>query len=74
MPVWLHEKLKLMAIKKQKTFSEVVLEAFLNERWARSLDKMERQVEEDLKFFAKVRSSGPQIDAAEIIRKERDLH
>ena len=52
----------------------MVLEAFLNQNNLKELDEIERQVEEDLKFFAKVRSRGPQIDAIEAIRKERNLH
>jgi len=74
MPVWLHKKLRLKATKMEKTFSEVVLEAFLNQNNLKELDEIEKQVEEDLKFFAKVRSSGPQIDAVEAIKKERSLH
>ena len=73
MPVWLHKKLKLKATKNEKTFSEVMLEAFLNEGGLRSLDKMEKQVERDLAFFDKIAKSGPQFNAAEEIRKQRDL-
>ena len=73
MPVWLHKKLRLKATKTEKTFSEVVLEAFLNQNSLKELDEIEKQVEKDLAFFDKIAKSGPQFDGAEVIRKQRDM-
>jgi len=64
MPVWLHKKLKLKAIKQKKSISRLILESRI-ENFKLKSDKI------DWKFFDKVAKSGPQFDAAEIIRKER---
>ena len=43
---------------------------------AAAVDKkvVERELEEDLKFFREMRKKGKQVDAVATVRKERDSH
>ncbi|KKS93778.1 MAG: hypothetical protein UW68_C0016G0017 [Candidatus Collierbacteria bacterium GW2011_GWB1_44_6] len=66
LPLDLHKKLKMEAINRQVTFSEVVVSRLIGKSGqTESLGSV-------LSFFKKIRQSGPSFDGAEAIRRNRD--
>lgn len=66
MPLDLHMKLKMEAINKRITFSEVILDKLMDR------DDKKVNIKSALSFFKKLRQSGPSFDGVEAIRRNRD--
>jgi len=60
-PVWLHRKFKMEAARRNKTISQIILADCVEE------DSVGWEV------FDEVAESGPQFDAARVVRNQRDL-
>ena len=66
LPVDLHRKLKLEALNRRVTFSEVVLDRLIGK------EGQKENVDNVLLFFRKIRRSDTSFDGVEAIRKNRD--
>lgn len=65
-PLEMHRQLRLEAIREGVSFSNLILQRIQGSK--------KTSLEDDLKFFARLRSKGPQFDASQAIRAERDSH
>lgn len=66
LPLDLHKKLKMEALNKQMTFSEVILDKL------RGTEQKRENIKGAMAFFKKLRLNGPSFDGVEAIRKNRD--
>lgn len=66
LPLDLHKKLKMEAINKRITFSEVILDKLMG------TEQKRKNIKGALSFFKKLRLSGPYFDGVEAIRRNRD--
>ena len=67
LPLDLHKRLKIEALNKQITFSEVILDKLMDR------GEKKENIESALSFFKKLRQSAPFFDGVEAIRRNRDL-
>lgn len=67
LPLDLHRKLKLEALNRRVSFSDVILDKLMDR------DKKKESIKSAMSFFKKIRQSGPSFDGVETIRKNRDL-
>lgn len=66
LPLDLHKKLKMEALNRQMTFSDVILDKM------RGTEQKRDGIKSALSFFKKLRQSGPSFDGVEAIRRNRD--
>lgn len=66
LPLDLHKKLKMEALNRQMTFSDVILDKM------RGTEQKRDSIKSALSFFKKLRQSGPSFDGIEAIRRNRD--
>jgi len=70
LPEVLHEELKLLAVKKRKSLSDVIIEKITGKETAGD-NNSEKEVERTLSFFRQISREGKQIDAVKAIRELR---
>ena len=68
LPVDLHQELRMEAIKRRKTFSDIVLEKLGGKSKLGGFD-----IDETLNFFRKISQTKPVFDGVAMIRKNRDV-